>query len=450
MAHFKSTKLLILGLLFLGLIAHSGQAQDLLNLEEPPPESDLEWQVFYLKASYRSKYVFKAQSSFDEWGLPVNGDLAEESKHNRLYNLYQADSKIQISSRLSSFLRFDYYFMQERDQNDGSYKDTPGVDLWEAYLDWQAENYSIRLGGQQLKIGKVDFRSPINILNLSDPDKTAHLDGQDNSYIMPVASFHKLMGNHKIDLYWGPFQRVSEDASSLRGNFGVNYQIIQGGLTFDLGLFRWFDSNNKISLETQLDPEVGEEKLVLKVEDSPLKFAYFDFDYTLNNLLLKGDFGFFADKTRYHLYAPEGELDQAEIKNLNLKEFALALSLEQKKGDFFWLTQINSTSLYSVPANTLVLNFENEAQPIKTTRNLQQRQLALAVVYDLTKTQELGGFAFVTTPLSQTGALVEWKFKKSSEASFRAFISQTTVEENKLSGKATKLQRIQFELSLRI
>ncbi len=449
MSPFKLSSIFFIGFSLLCFSAQA-HAQDVLNLEEPPPMQEQQWQVYYLKASYRSKYILRATSSFDKWGLPLNAGLAEEEKAHAIYHIYQADSKIQISQNLSSYLRFDYYFLQMLDTISGEYQDTPGVNLWEAYLDWQGERSRIRLGGQQLSLGKIDFRSPINILNLSNPDKLNHLDSVDNRYVMPIASYHKSFGSHKLHLYWAPFQRVSEEAQSLRGNIGLRFQVSNPNLTYDLGLFKWFDDQNQMSLESVFDPELEENKLTLKMEDSPIKFAFFDFDYSLNKFLLKGDFGYFLDKTHYHLYAPEGDVEKAELENLKLKEFAFALSLERKTGKLFWLAQFSSTNLYKVPKETLVLNFENLSQPATEERDLSQKEVALALAYDITINQEIRALVFTSTPFESRGGVIEWLLKDLNRQSFRFFISQTGTEVNHLSNKKTTLQRIHFELSLRI
>ncbi len=433
-----------------------------LNLEEPPPpEPEIrpqttpavndDWQVFYLKASYRSTYRLKTRVSNDSWGLPLNPGLVWEERKFTLFNLYSADSKIQVSETLSSYLRFDYYFVQNWEVLGRSYQDQPAVDLWEAYLDWNGEGQQVRIGGQQLRLGRVDFESPIDVLNLYDSDKYAHLDYQDNRYLMPALVYEKDLGKNRLKLYWAPFQRLSEKARSLRASSGVVYQNRASTWEWDLGLFSWLDVDNEVRLEPQLNKQGEETTWTLALEDAPLSFVFFSTEGPIGSWLFKGDFGFFYNKHVYHFYAPPGKeiSDLAEVKTLSLKQTAFAMSIEKKSGDWFYLGQISSIALAKAPAGTRIFQFENTPNKVAQERNLIRHQGAVGLAYEIFDGNEIRGFVFASLPYRRQGGLLEWLWKGSRGTEVRVFLSHVGMETSLLTQRATSLNRLESQYSLR-
>lgn len=220
------------------VVGQVAESEDILRmLEEPAPvvtslDEDQTWNVLHLKASYRHYYRLHLRFSDDLYGVPYTLNGQDKIQETYFANRYGSDSKIQLSPQFYSYIRFNYSFIQIYDHRVQEYRNTPDVDLYEAYLDYQRDNHRVQLGGLILRLGRIDFDSPIDILHLRDPDKVNHLDDQDAKYIMPAVKYVIQHPASSWTYFWGPFQRVSEK-SNLYGQMWVcNIDFPGAVLTF--------------------------------------------------------------------------------------------------------------------------------------------------------------------------------------------------------------------------
>ncbi|OGG95537.1 MAG: hypothetical protein A2508_10205 [Candidatus Lambdaproteobacteria bacterium RIFOXYD12_FULL_49_8] len=461
MNFLKLHKALVLGLgLFfapLDLVAED------LDLEQAPvqeaeapawsenqPVSEPHWEEFYLKASYRYYYRLKIRYSDDRWSIPFNNSLQTREESVETRHIYGADSKIQVAKTLSSYLRFDYYFRQRWDQLGGKYQDSPEVNLYEAYLDYTPGTWSARIGGQQMRLGKIDFDSPLDVLNLKDQDKQYHLDPEDQALIMPAGIIKKSLGELDWKLYWGPFQRVSEEATSLRANFGLMASQAQGALHWDAGLFRWPDPDNRIDLtfvSTAINPLP---KPTLTLTDAPMTLVFYDFEWAQGAGLFKGDFAYFGHKTVYSILLSEknGTIgEDSKLESLSLPQAALALSFERQWGDFFWMPSYSYKSLIQVPQASLIYQFENGQGLAQQERNLERHQVMMALAFRPNDHLKFGALGFVSAPYNRQG----WALESSDQILAQGFewilrLSHTGTEVDQSTGRATELSRLEGSL----
>jgi len=452
----SQNKWVVLCLLFLlsfGPVLAQEPSLDDLGLDSSPVSTDESWEVFYLKASYRQYYTLIAYTSEDRWSVPLAGGLGLNTRSNELINQYTAESKIYVNDRLSSTLRFDYYFQQSYLYGSGEYVDAPHVTLHEAYLDYRADGWTAQVGGILLPLGRVDFESPIDVLTLKDQDKSLHLDSQGQRLLMPALKVKQRVGEMGLEVYWAPFQRLSEESTSLRSHVGVILNAKSGSLQWDVGLFNWLDPDSELSLKFQPDLDDGEIKPILVPQDAPLHFGFFSFDLPWAGGLLKGDLGVFQDKSFYHvLLKDDGEavLPSSELKTHNLASVAMALSYERRQGDFFWMPSANYWKVEGVPAGSVIYGFENPEQPNPKKHNLNRGQLAFVLGLKMADQWEMTALGFSSAPYQRSGVLLALNSEAGGQEGWQVRLSQVGTEKDNATNRITRLQRVQVRWTTRL
>lgn len=438
--------------------------QELIESLEEEPETELEnendslaeekWQVLYLKASYRHYYRLKLSYTNDEFSIPFNLEQKEMVNQSLFSNIYGSDSKIHLTDTLFSFLRFDYSFRQTYDHDSAEYQNSPEIHLYEAYLSYQKGKHWLRVGGLQMRLGKVDFDSPIDILHLKDTDKTNHLDKENTKFIMPAVTYNIVQNDSSWAFYWGPFQRISQDKQSLRANAGVQYKIASGSMDTSFGLFSWFDPENEIIPELQRTPDSTVDVLEIRSEDTTISFVTMDFDVVLGETVLKADFGYFWKKNFYHIaknptIEAEATTDVFELKTLGLKHFALAISLEKKFERLFLMPTYSYRRIFDVPADTHIFQYENLEEPASEIRNLERHQIGTFLRWDWKDNLQIDLLFFYSFPFQRSGFSGETIWKPMGERSkWRFLLSRIETAVNKMSHRKTILNRIQYSYSL--
>jgi len=417
-----------------------------LDLESSPTPQTEDWEVFYLKASYRQSYRLKAVTSQDRWSVPLAGELVLSEDRNDLINQYTADSKIYVNDQLSSYLRFDYFFQQSYQRGSKTYSDAPHVVLHEAYMEYQSSGWSGQVGGLLMPLGRVDFENPLDVLNLKDPDRSLHLEPEDQRLIMAAVKLKLVRPETTWQFYWGPFQRLSEEASSVRANLGLVASSKGGDFQWDAGVFKWLDPDGELTLKFQPtleDPDQVKPSVV--ATDSPLHFGFFSFDVPSVGGLIKGDMGLFKDKTYYHIRLVDDGSDllpQSELDSLHLPTAAVALSYEQRRGDFFWMPSVYYTQINQAPAGSLIYGFENRETPLDSTHNLSRAQVALVLGYQIAGRWEVTALGFGSAPYRRSGTLLSLQSQGARASGWKIRASQVNTEVDLSTKRATQLQRI--------
>lgn len=410
------------------------------------------WKTQYFKASYRHYYRLQASYSDDHYGVPFNLESRSQTNETYISNMYGSDSKIYLTDRLFSYLRFNYAFDQTYEHQDTNYSNAPRVALYEAFLNYRHEKQWLQVGGLQMQLGKVDFDSPVDILHLRDSDKTNHLERIDTKIIMPAVKYAILDDDTSWFIYWGPFQRVSEDGQSLRANIGFRYQFTTKTAEIGLGLFNWFDPDNTITPEVSFDPDTSSDILEIGLNDSPLKFAEADFDIVFGEWILKADIGAFLEKNFYQIHQKreaDNTSDGMELETLGLPHFAFAVSLEKKTSRFFLMPVYSYRAIFDVPANTHIFQYENRTEPETKERNLERHQIGTFISWDWKDNLKTDFLVFHSFPFRRVGFSCEILWKPLGERSkLRFFVSHIETAVNKMTGQKTSLNRFQYNYSL--
>lgn len=418
------------------------------------PEYTKDWRTFYFKALHHHAYRLTFSYTEDTYGIPVNPGQLESSKDTRLLFSagYVGQSKIHISDNLFSYFHFDYAFEQVLDTDNDTYKNYPAANLYQAYLQYHTSDLYVQMGGLVMPLGVIDIDSPIDILNLSDLDKTAHLDRENNKIIMVAVKMGLLEDDSSWELYWSPFQRVSEEDQSVRATSGVRYQISTD--SFDMGfmLFRWFDPDSALQIEidgtrssdTYLQP------IITNLEDTPMTFAAMDLDLTAGNWVIKAETGYFAEKNFYHFDPVRLKRAGANtiLETVSARHFVFACSVEKKYENLFLMPVYSYRRVIDAPAETIVYQYENVSRPASETRDLDRHQINGYLEWAVTDRLKVSLLGFTSAPFRITGFSNEWTWGEVDDGGqFRLLVSRVQLEKNKLTGLPTRFQRIQTSFS---
>lgn len=420
--------------------------------EAPGEDAANSWRTHYLKASYRHYYRLQVSYSDDRYGVPFNPERLNQTRRTSVLNMYGSESKIFLADNMFTFLRFDYVFNQAYEHAQGEYSNTPQVELYEAYLSYQKGRNWIQAGGLQMKLGKVDFDSPIDVLHLRNSDKTNHLDRKDSKFIMPAVRYSIFNPKDSWTFYWGPFQRVNEDKQSLRANFGVRYQFKHRSLEAGVGLFRWLDPDSALVPTLEPESDSSSDTLVITLKDATIRFATVDVDMVVGDWILKADLGLFLEKNFHHINLQQEDdatTDVLDLETLALRHVAFAASLEKKEGRFFLMPVYSYRAVLDVPGNTHIYQYENRSEPVTTVRNLERHQIAALMSWDWRDNLSTGILLFYSFPFRRTGFSSEVLWKPSGKKSrWRFLMSHVNTDTNKMTGRTTHLNRIQTNYSL--
>ncbi len=426
------------------------------SLEDEPADENLDseenWHVLYFKAVYHHYYRLKLNITNDTYSLPFNFEQRDRVVETKISNVYGSDSKIHLTDNFFSYIRFDYSFIQEYDHYIGEYRDTPDVDLYEAFLDYHHDNVRLQIGGLIMKLGTIDFDSPIDVLNLKNMDKVNHLDDTDNKYVMPTVKYNKTSENNDWTFYWAPFQRVSEEKQSLRANMGIYYKIFSHSMDIGFSFFNWFDTDNHISLEVDQNADASEDTLIPILSDTTIQFMTVDLDITMVNSVLKVDFGYFFKKNFYHIALLESEdstTDVIEFKTLELTHAAFAVSWERKFDRLFVMPVYSYRRVFSVPTDTHIYQYENLSQSSSKKRDLERHQISTYLLYDWKDNLTFSFLTFFSFPFQRFGIMGKMIWKPLGDKSeWTLLLSHVETEENKMTRHPTSLNRIQYGYSL--
>ncbi len=453
----------ILGFTFFGILiglpenvpAQVPAEEDLVEyLEEAPVEEESdsdEWNRVFLRASYRHYYRLKANFTNDVSGIPYNAEQEDETMETKIFNSYGSESIIHLTNNVHSYIRFDYSFIETVDHYQEEYQNNPKVDLYEAYLNYQRNSHRIQVGGLIFKLGSVDIDSPIDILSLKDRDKVNHLDETNVKYIMPALHYWYRNPDSTWEIFWGPFQRASDEKQSVRANVGVQYKLKSEAMEMGVSFFNWFDPDNEITLEVERDADSSNDTLEPVFEDTPIRFITFDFDITTGDYVFKGDFGYFFQKNFYHISrmtAADSTTDIVEFETLQLKHIAFSLSAERKFDRLFFLSSYSYRLVLDVPADAHIYQYENEEEPVGFTRDLHRHQLAVYALWEGGDDWEISLLVFGSFPYRRSGFSfrMDWK---SDDSKWDLMVSHVETDRNKMSDRITDLNRLQLEYALR-
>ncbi len=448
----------------------NGEQELLESLEEGPPENSADkdtrqtvtraevqridgpWSVLYLKANYRHYYRLSFSYTNDQYEIPFNLKLQEKNNEVFFSNTYSSDSKIYLSQELFSYIRFDYSFNQSYDTDSTVYQNKPEVQLYEAYLNYQSDRHWLQIGGLQMRLGKVDMDSPIDVLHLKNAKKVNHMDRENAKYIMPTVKYNVQGKDHSWSFYWGPFQRVSEEKQSLRANLGVQYQSVSQTMDIGFALFHWFDSDNAIVPEFEWDPDSSSDVMQFRMEDTSLNFATMDVDVPIGKYVFKADFGCFSKKNFYHVrqWRPQDATeDTMEMETLGLNHFAFAVSLERKLDRFFLMPVYSYRRIFDVPSYTHIVQYENRREPSTVTRDLERHQIGAFMSLTWRNNLDLDFLFFYSFPYQRVGVSCEALWKPSGGKSrWRFLASRVETAENKMTHKRTILNHLQYGYSI--
>jgi|GEM_PF-5487825 len=407
------------------------------------------WESFYLKALYHQSYRLRLSLTEDQWGIPIGPkNLNNEVTRDLLLSVdYLGQAKIHISNHLFAYARFEYSFTQVWEQGTGGYRNFPTGNLYEAYLQYQNSKIQLQMGGLQMRLGVIDIDSPIDVLNLKNPDKVVHLDREDHKIVTPAAKLSILGIEHSWDFYWGPFQRVSEEDQSVRANLGIKYRMVLDNLDMNFMLFDWFDPDIDFKLEIDDTPtsDTYKEPLYMDVQDTPMAFVAIDLDLTLGDTVIKAETAYFAEKNIYH-FDPQRLQEKRLIvlETLNAKQFVFALSVEKKLEKLFIMPVYSYRRLIDVPGNTIIFQYENLTTPKAEKRDLERHQLNGYLEWEFSDEFRMNMLVFSSFPFVMKGISSEWIWGDEDEgSSWKVLLSRVETEKNKLTGLPTILSRVQ-------
>jgi hypothetical protein len=423
-------------------------------VEEQPGDEEEEYEI---KTNIKSQYrLIGGYTEFYKGGISRENESNLEITYHFI-NAYQFTGRIQTSPYNFYQFRLLTYFNQKFDEENQQYTDDFSFNFREAYYKGQNGSHRYAIGAQLFKLGKVDFDSPVDVLTPKNTTALEYLDFDESKNPVVGAKYDWLGENQTVSAYFAPFKQKTpgteytifeteqreletgeqpEDRTVARPHFGVQYQYTFEIADVRIGVFRWFDQDNKITWQdpaksvtpdedTETDEETDEEtppapeqetdttsaasaSQSYQEEDITINFATFEFDITLGDFVLKSDLVLFQEKNFYHFYKKTD--DTTEFFTVPVKHLAFAVSIEKKFAFFFLMPSYSYRLLYDVPANTHILSYENEEAPKSEIRDLSKQQTNLIALFEFTENFNMALILSQTSPFIQKTASNIWNW----------------------------------------
>lgn len=475
--------------------------EDPLGLEEDFEQASAESEFaeedivpeFKLRTTLKHEFaLISAYVESDKGGITKDDKNDLETKSHVAYN-YQAQYKIQTTPFRYYFVRMISSLTQHYNWENEQYSDDYVLHLREAYIHDQKGSLRYRAGAQMFKYGKLDFDSPLDVLNMKnqslqdfmeteeskDPAVSVKADwlGEIQTISFYIAPFRQKTGGTEYTL----FQRNAEeeesgetpkDESVIRSHWGLSYQLTFDSFDVRLGAFQWFDQDNTISWEdkksTANDSEPEDTEDVEEEEesntdatdtegdfsqsyeeyDSTLQFYSLELDTTIGSFVLKVEIGYFNDKNVYH-YLKESD-GSAYFDTVKVKHGAAAISVEKKFESVFIMPVYSYRILYDVPADTHILTYENEEDPLSEIRDLEKKQASLVIAWEISNKLSTNLVLYTIEPVVQHGFANFWTYKSANgnhQLDFK--MNYVISEELKMTGKVAQTKRSALKYTYR-
>ncbi|MBF0239863.1 MAG: hypothetical protein HQM12_19355 [SAR324 cluster bacterium] len=400
-------------------------------------------------------------------GISQDEETAPERKFY-LNQIYQFTNKIELTPFRYIYLRSMAYFQLLYNAAKGQYSEDLWLNIREGYFYQQQGKHRVTLGAQILRLGKVDYNSSVDILNMSNSKAIEELD-LDESKVPVLGGKYDWLGDTVVlTLYVAPFkqktdgtefsisQKEQEDEKQdkdvddrivLRNHFGVQMQTYLGDSDFRISLFRWFDRDNAISWKDspQSGTSTQEEDSVTDSEEQPtsndsnsnqryterdttITFGVMELDTNVGNFVWKTDLGLFGDKNFYHFEKIKGKQTLFEARQF--RHLSLETSMERKYESLFLMPTYHYWLIPDIPTGTHLLNFENEEEPLEKIHSVYKHQLALIASYEFNDDLRLTLTGSVTTPFEHTEVygILNWNPDRGPhELTFKHLDSQSEV-----------------------
>jgi hypothetical protein len=440
-----------------------------------------------IRTTFSNHYRLIAGYSETEKGGVGKEEEGNRERKNQLANAYQLSVRIQTSPLHFYQFRTLSRFSQKYDQENQQYTDDFEFEIREGYYRGISGNHRYTIGAQLLRLGKVDYDSPIDILSPSSSAASDIMD-LDESKLPVIGLKYDWLGEiHTFSIYIAPFKQktggteytifqeeeeeketgqIPPDRSVTRPHFGVQYQTSFEQVDLRMGLFHWFDPDNNISWQEtadavaddpdtetteETDEETTEETTTdagdqadsssldqtYTEKDTSISFAAVELDVTLGSFVLKSDIALFEKKNFYHYYKKPDS--SSNFYTVDVPHFAFAVSLEKKFETIFVMPVYSYRLLMDVPENTHIFTFENEVAPLEEKRNIHRHQLSLILLNEFSETLNTVITIAQTTPFEQQSITNLWAWTPGGgdhKFSLKLFYSQT--EKLKMTGKAIK------------
>lgn len=379
----------------------------------------------------------------------------------RLVHSYQQTIRIEDSATKFNFVKFSINFTQSYEAESQQFLDNQ-VLFNEIYHELRGGNHRVRWGNQVLRLGKVDFGSPIDVLHVQDLFSLMTFDLRGNKKSLTAVRYQWVSASRTFTFYSAPvgqrtfgmkFTRFREDAEKrdrgedpegellLRDYAGVQHQWRGRSFDLRLGLFHWFDRNPSISWRFTRPPpgEFAESFRGLfdtfREEETQTNFATLELDAQIGGLGWKLDMGYFDQKNFYDYRVEEN--GSVNFDTVSVPFFGLASSWELQFQSFFVLFAYSYEFLNAVPANTHVLFFENESAPLGEERDLEKQGVTTVFLWRWGARQKATFILGHSAPFETSHAVAAWSWespqKDSGEWSVRLLRFETA--EQKFTGK---------------
>ena len=413
----------------------------------------------------QSVAIILAYAEDDTGGITQDEETDLDTNNYASYQ-YQTRIKIQTTPFRYYYLRVISSFTQKYNHEDEQHTDDYVFQLREGYINDQFGQIRYRAGAQIFKTGSVDFDSPLDVLNMKNPTMADLLEVSD-SKDPTVALKADWLGEYQIfSFYLSPFRQKTagteytifqeeteekergedlEDRSVIRSHFGLAYQLSMDSFDIRIGGFQWFDQDNTISWQ-DLSTASGSADATndysqsYEESDSTVQFVFLELDATLGGIVFKLDVGYFHDKNVYDYFKKDDGSSYFNTKQV--KHAAAAFSIEKKFEYVFIMPVYSYRIIYDVPADTHILFYENEEEPLAEERDLEKRQLSLVLAWELTDNLQLNLIGSSTSPFKQDGITTIWTYKSFNNNHMIEFkLHYSTTEKIKMTGNNAQTKR---------
>ncbi|MCG8335809.1 MAG: hypothetical protein MJE63_14940 [Proteobacteria bacterium] len=399
-----------------------------------------------------------AHSANDTGGITQDEDNDKETNSYISYN-YQSQIKIQTTPYRYYFLRIISSFTQKYNEENENYSDDYTFYLREGYVNSQSGSLRYRLGAQIFKFGKVDYDSPLDALNMKNQSLLDLLETDEYKDPALALKADWLGDIQTLSFYLAPFRQKTtgteytifqeqaeeeesdeepEDRSVLRPHAGLTYQLSFEYVDIRIGAFQWFDQDNTITWQdatASVDYSQTYEE-----EDSTVQFGSFEIDATIGGLVFKIDVARFVDKNVYDYFKQSDGSSYFETVQVN--HGAGAISIEKKFDSFFIMPVYSYRILYDVTADTHILGYENEEEPLTEERDLEKRQVSLILAWDITDRLQVYLVGSSTSPFKQDAATSIWTYRSGNRKHYFQFKMHYSVSEKlKMTDKKAETKR---------
>lgn len=440
----------------------SSDSDDLFSEDEEDDEDeDAENEdEFENQITFSDEYfLFAGRAYSDNADLTSGNSVDSESI---LENIYQFTGKLQTSEYSYYYLRMTANLRLTMNYETDQYKEEYKVKIREGYYYQQEGVHRFQVGAKILNHGKVDYKSPINVLSMGDQDAIDILNLNEDRTPTLVLMYDWLGKGQSTSFLLAPFKQKTEgteftilkeetendeagedpdDSTVLRAHAGLKYQVDLGNLSTRWSVFRWFDRDNKISWKEQRSTTSVEDVDTdqdYKEDDTTITFLTGELDWTLGSYVWKTDVGYFFKKNFVHYERTDAETDAYTVQ---LRHLAVATSLERKFDKLFLMPTYTYYKIWDVDENEHIMMYENEETPKTEAHDLYKHQVALIAGYEFSDNMNASLSYATTTPfdMNEANFSLTWNPDGGShEISLKMFVSES--EKIKMTDKKIKKQ----------